>query len=204
MRQCVVHLLSFSAVKHGQRQWDSVGGIPWGAAEISSHLQVWCWNKHVWYKVREARGAISVSRSLIRDHTAKQRNGYYTLLSERSSLASRDLENVFFLTASTWFILKYSFLFHLVPFLSHNHPSGKKRKPAWTDRILWRLRATAPAAQSVGKRGSISGLTSGIKVTQHCYRSHMEYMVSDHKPVSSIFTLQVGQNGTHYKNADSH
>ncbi|XP_061585177.1 phosphatidylinositol 4,5-bisphosphate 5-phosphatase A [Cololabis saira] len=68
--------------------------------------------------------------------------------------------------------------------------SGKKRKPAWTDRILWRLRATAPAGQSVGKRGSISGLTSGTKVTQHCYRSHMEYTVSDHKPVSSIFTLQ--------------
>ncbi|XP_056233038.1 phosphatidylinositol 4,5-bisphosphate 5-phosphatase A [Seriola aureovittata] len=70
--------------------------------------------------------------------------------------------------------------------------SGKKRKPAWTDRILWRLRATAPAgaALGAGKRGSISGLTSGTKVTQHCYRSHMEYTVSDHKPVSSIFTLQ--------------
>uniref|UniRef100_H2TTA8 Phosphatidylinositol 4,5-bisphosphate 5-phosphatase A n=1 Tax=Takifugu rubripes TaxID=31033 RepID=H2TTA8_TAKRU len=70
--------------------------------------------------------------------------------------------------------------------------SGKKRKPAWTDRILWRLRATAPAnaALNAGKRGSISGLTSGTKVTQHCYRSHMEYTVSDHKPVSSIFTLQ--------------
>ncbi|CAK6966497.1 phosphatidylinositol 4%2C5-bisphosphate 5-phosphatase A [Scomber scombrus] len=67
--------------------------------------------------------------------------------------------------------------------------SGKKRKPAWTDRILWRLRATAPAA-TTGKRGSILGLTSGTKVTQHCYRSHMEYIVSDHKPVSSIFTLQ--------------
>lgn len=71
--------------------------------------------------------------------------------------------------------------------------SGKKRKPAWTDRILWRLRATAPAhaAVNTGKRGSASGLTSGTKVTQHCYRSHMEYTVSDHKPVSSIFTLQV-------------
>ncbi|KAM9360666.1 inositol polyphosphate 5-phosphatase K [Symphorus nematophorus] len=70
--------------------------------------------------------------------------------------------------------------------------SGKKRKPAWTDRILWRLRATAPAgpALSAGKRGSMSGLTSGTKVTQHYYRSHMEYTVSDHKPVSSIFTLQ--------------
>ncbi|XP_071379252.1 phosphatidylinositol 4,5-bisphosphate 5-phosphatase A [Centroberyx affinis] len=70
--------------------------------------------------------------------------------------------------------------------------SGKKRKPAWTDRILWRLRATASSGLSpnTGKRGSISGLTSGTKVTQHCYRSHMEYTVSDHKPVSSIFTLQ--------------
>ncbi|XP_036954759.1 phosphatidylinositol 4,5-bisphosphate 5-phosphatase A isoform X1 [Acanthopagrus latus] len=70
--------------------------------------------------------------------------------------------------------------------------SGKKRKPAWTDRILWRLRATAPAgtALSAGKRGSMSGLTSGVKVTQHYYRSYMEYTVSDHKPVSSIFTLQ--------------
>ncbi|XP_013872784.1 phosphatidylinositol 4,5-bisphosphate 5-phosphatase A isoform X2 [Austrofundulus limnaeus] len=68
--------------------------------------------------------------------------------------------------------------------------SGKKRKPAWTDRILWRRRATVPAAQGVGKRGSVSGLTSGIKVTQHNYRSYMEYTVSDHKPVSSIFTLQ--------------
>uniref|UniRef100_A0A3Q2DIS4 Phosphatidylinositol 4,5-bisphosphate 5-phosphatase A n=1 Tax=Cyprinodon variegatus TaxID=28743 RepID=A0A3Q2DIS4_CYPVA len=73
---------------------------------------------------------------------------------------------------------------------TNTYDTGKKRKPAWTDRILWRLRATAPAAQNVGKRGSISGLTSGIKVTQHCYRSHMEYTVSDHKPVSSIFTLQ--------------
>uniref|UniRef100_A0A8C9Y1A1 Phosphatidylinositol 4,5-bisphosphate 5-phosphatase A n=2 Tax=Sander lucioperca TaxID=283035 RepID=A0A8C9Y1A1_SANLU len=70
--------------------------------------------------------------------------------------------------------------------------SGKKRKPAWTDRILWRLRATATAgaAVSTGKRCSISALTSGTKVTQHYYRSHMEYTVSDHKPVSSIFTLQ--------------
>lgn len=67
--------------------------------------------------------------------------------------------------------------------------SGKKRKPAWTDRILWRLRATAPI-NAAGKRGSLSGLTSGTKVTQHYYRSHMEFTVSDHKPVSAIFTLQ--------------
>uniref|UniRef100_A0A8C9R0A8 Phosphatidylinositol 4,5-bisphosphate 5-phosphatase A n=1 Tax=Scleropages formosus TaxID=113540 RepID=A0A8C9R0A8_SCLFO len=66
--------------------------------------------------------------------------------------------------------------------------SGKKRKPAWTDRILWRLR---PASQIPPmKRGLASGLTSGTRVAQHFYRSHMEYTISDHKPVSSIFTLQ--------------
>ncbi|XP_051750981.1 LOW QUALITY PROTEIN: inositol polyphosphate 5-phosphatase K [Ctenopharyngodon idella] len=68
--------------------------------------------------------------------------------------------------------------------------SGKKRKPAWTDRILWRLRPMAQVSNSVSRRSSMSGLTSGIRVSQHFYRSHMEYTVSDHKPVSSIFTLQ--------------
>lgn len=89
---------------------------------------------------------------------------------------------------------KSHFVYYLVSVFSLSFSSsGKKRKPAWTDRILWRLRATAPAnaALNAGKRGSVSGLTSGTKVTQHCYRSHMEYTVSDHKPVSSIFTLQV-------------
>ncbi|KAG1957777.1 inositol polyphosphate 5-phosphatase K [Pimephales promelas] len=68
--------------------------------------------------------------------------------------------------------------------------SGKKRKPAWTDRILWRLRPTAAFSNSVSKRSSMAGLSSGTRVSQHFYRSHMEYTVSDHKPVSSIFTLQ--------------
>ncbi|KAL2092122.1 hypothetical protein ACEWY4_011920 [Coilia grayii] len=72
--------------------------------------------------------------------------------------------------------------------------SGKKRKPAWTDRILWRLRAIAPPVVGNSKRHSLSGLSgglsSGTRVTQHFYRSHMEYTVSDHKPVASIFTLQ--------------
>ncbi|XP_048100165.1 LOW QUALITY PROTEIN: phosphatidylinositol 4,5-bisphosphate 5-phosphatase A [Alosa alosa] len=72
--------------------------------------------------------------------------------------------------------------------------SGKKRKPAWTDRILWRLRATAPPVVGNSKRHSLSGLSSGLssgtRVTQHFYRSHMEYTCSDHKPVASIFTLQ--------------
>lgn len=52
------------------------------------------------------------------------------------------------------------------------------------------MRPMAPAS-NVPKRSSVSGLTSGTRIAQHFYRSHMEYTVSDHKPVSSIFTLQV-------------
>uniref|UniRef100_A0A3P9GXF2 Inositol polyphosphate-5-phosphatase Ka n=1 Tax=Oryzias latipes TaxID=8090 RepID=A0A3P9GXF2_ORYLA len=48
--------------------------------------------------------------------------------------------------------------------------SGKKRKPAWTDRILWRIRPKAP---------------------QELYTSSMEFSISDHKPVLGIFSVEL-------------
>uniref|UniRef100_A0ACB8FXX3 Phosphatidylinositol 4,5-bisphosphate 5-phosphatase A n=1 Tax=Sphaerodactylus townsendi TaxID=933632 RepID=A0ACB8FXX3_9SAUR len=64
--------------------------------------------------------------------------------------------------------------------------SAKKRKPAWTDRILWKIKGFSNPTHS--------GRTScGVpSVSQLCYCSHMEYTVSDHKPVVSIFAVQFG------------
>lgn len=73
-------------------------------------------------------------------------------------------------------------------------PSAKKRKPAWTDRILWRLRRTGspvPSHNSALQRGLTSWLGGATRVSQHFYRSHMGFTISDHKPVSALFSLHV-------------
>lgn len=180
-----------AAAKHGQRQWDCVGGIPRGATEIPSNLQVWCWDKYIRHKVGDARVEFFFHWPDI------------FVPSPKLSAACGSFK-VLFVLCSLPVILMELVQGDFPSPASSCHVtccplrSGKKRKPAWTDRILWRLRVTASAGAAVtaGKRGSISGLTSGTKVTQHCYRSHMEYIVSDHKPVSSIFTLQVRHTWT--------
>lgn len=65
------------------------------------------------------------------------------------------------------------------------HCSAKKRKPAWTDRILWKVKAPSVGPSPSGRE------SHRLKVTQYSYRSHMEYTVSDHKPVAAQFILQV-------------
>nr|XP_033812981.1 phosphatidylinositol 4,5-bisphosphate 5-phosphatase A isoform X2 [Geotrypetes seraphini] len=71
--------------------------------------------------------------------------------------------------------------------------SAKKRKPAWTDRILWKMKTVGsplPSQSASGRRRSWVPMAGGLTVTQLCYRSHMQYTESDHKPVSASFSLK--------------
>ncbi|KAM6959012.1 inositol polyphosphate 5-phosphatase Ka [Aplochiton taeniatus] len=77
--------------------------------------------------------------------------------------------------------------------------SGKKRKPAWTDRVLWRVKPKAPPPQESSDSGLDEENSSTnqeeeefpLKVKQDSYSSMMEYGISDHKPVISLFTLEL-------------
>ncbi|XP_010640464.1 inositol polyphosphate 5-phosphatase K isoform X1 [Fukomys damarensis] len=64
--------------------------------------------------------------------------------------------------------------------------SEKKRKPAWTDRILWRLKRQ-PRANSFTPSLPAPSFTLSLK----SYKSHMMYSISDHKPVTGTFGLEL-------------
>ncbi|MBN3300401.1 INP5K phosphatase, partial [Amia calva] len=70
--------------------------------------------------------------------------------------------------------------------------SGKKRKPAWTDRILWRLKMdTQTAAEEDEERTLVPEPESSVKLRLESYTTHMSYGISDHKPVTGSFSLEM-------------
>ncbi|XP_051848148.1 inositol polyphosphate 5-phosphatase K isoform X1 [Antechinus flavipes] len=70
---------------------------------------------------------------------------------------------------------------------SENYDSSeKRRKPAWTDRILWRLKQE-PFDNS-DEPGECETFFSLILKS---YKSHMKYKISDHKPVTATFELEL-------------
>lgn len=76
--------------------------------------------------------------------------------------------------------------------------SGKKRKPAWTDRILWRVKGDAHDAsdqeaepEQEAEPAEPKEPEPSVRVTLESYASHMSYGISDHKPVTGTFSLEV-------------
>ncbi|XP_051786198.1 inositol polyphosphate 5-phosphatase K-like isoform X1 [Erpetoichthys calabaricus] len=77
--------------------------------------------------------------------------------------------------------------------------NGKKRKPAWTDRILWWMKVddqneTEEAReQQKTEENTIEPKDPEppITVIQEKYTSHMIYGISDHKPVTGTFILEM-------------
>ncbi|XP_070246372.1 inositol polyphosphate 5-phosphatase K isoform X3 [Bos mutus] len=63
--------------------------------------------------------------------------------------------------------------------------SEKKRKPAWTDRILWRLKRQSQTDFQTPE------LSAPFALFLRSYVSHMVYTISDHKPVTCTFDLEL-------------
>ncbi|XP_068945786.1 inositol polyphosphate 5-phosphatase K isoform X3 [Petaurus breviceps papuanus] len=70
---------------------------------------------------------------------------------------------------------------------SENYDSSeKRRKPAWTDRILWRLKR-----ELVNNPVDSGECEHFFSLTLKNYEGHMKYKISDHKPVTATFELEL-------------
>ncbi|XP_042713996.2 inositol polyphosphate 5-phosphatase K isoform X2 [Chrysemys picta bellii] len=114
-------------------------------------------------------------------------NSRYNLLWEKDQLNMAKKKEAFlqeFIEGPLQFKPTYKFDLHSDVY----DTSGKKRKPAWTDRILWRVKNLS---QHPSEDGDLSEGEQTISVTLNNYISHMSYGISDHKPVTGTFGLQI-------------
>ncbi|XP_034608828.1 inositol polyphosphate 5-phosphatase K isoform X4 [Trachemys scripta elegans] len=123
-------------------------------------------------------------------------NSRYNLLWEKDQLNMAKKKEAFlqeFIEGPLQFKPTYKFDLHSDVYDTRGQKTlfwfnGKKRKPAWTDRILWRVKNLS---QHPSEDGDLSEGEQTISVTLNNYISHMSYGISDHKPVTGTFGLQV-------------
>ncbi|XP_062870848.1 inositol polyphosphate 5-phosphatase K [Trichomycterus rosablanca] len=68
---------------------------------------------------------------------------------------------------------------------------GKKRRPAWTDRILWRIKPKSSEDEEESDKSSDDEEHFSIKVKQDIYTCDPSHGISDHKPVIGTFNLEM-------------
>ncbi|XP_042713997.1 inositol polyphosphate 5-phosphatase K isoform X5 [Chrysemys picta bellii] len=123
-------------------------------------------------------------------------NSRYNLLWEKDQLNMAKKKEAFlqeFIEGPLQFKPTYKFDLHSDVYDTRGQKTlfwfnGKKRKPAWTDRILWRVKNLS---QHPSEDGDLSEGEQTISVTLNNYISHMSYGISDHKPVTGTFGLQI-------------
>ncbi|XP_015735942.1 inositol polyphosphate 5-phosphatase K isoform X2 [Coturnix japonica] len=114
-------------------------------------------------------------------------NKRYNLLWEKDQLNMAKKKEAFlqdFIEGPLQFKPTYKFDLHSDVY----DTSEKKRKPAWTDRILWRVKNLC---QRASREDDLSEEEQAISVTLNNYISHMSYGISDHKPVTGTFGIEL-------------